>query len=562
MIRWVVVLLTILFLSSAPVSCEIPGLGNDADHIPQLLSNSSQLLSQLIREFILDPHGDNCSANLISGGFISLKNETWPTVRNYTVSTPSLFVTCTNSIGGMRDYSKLLKNFATTVASLEVIDDSNHYLEKDDFRDSILMIAFTSCAICVGMWMVYLVLLFQRCPQHAGRRFLVMLYVVFAAIYESINLNKAVQKIFKKQYSGNYQDSVEYETIIIDTNAYRVGEIITNFLACVNWISIVYYMFQNCNKIHKRWLPHMVANRNRIIVWVGLSLTLLEELFFALLLWYSWNNGLRITFLLTELCIYVLLGGLTCYFVYHDFGFILSPRKPNNDNRSRVRQIWTSLWNDYHETLPLLIYKSFMFALLFFTEIYFYVTVDSERKWKFKVIKFFKVVITVSIWGLIAVLEKRELIVSKETVLGRKIQNSDRFFYDVDMVKYDSNCDSSTLNSSDCDIEMSPQSSSSTEDKADVSMIGKSRKLLRFKVPTRAWQSQLERAKRRRKIINRTRQKFLNVLAGTNRRKKDENPKIFKHDLSENGSVETELETNYIYDLHDSDSTDNNNNGV
>ncbi|GAV51240.1 hypothetical protein ZYGR_0AD04230 [Zygosaccharomyces rouxii] len=567
--RWVVVVATVVLLYSRLGVCKIAGLDHDPSHIPELLSNSSHLLSQLIKEFVLDPHGNNCTANLISGGSISIKNRTWPAMRNFTVSNPSLFITCSNNTDGIRDYTDLLRKFAMTVGSLEVIDDSNHYLKKDDFKDSILMIAFTSCAICVGMWMVYLVLLFQRCPQHAGRRFLLMVYVVFAAIYESINLNMAVQKIFKKQYSGNYQDSAEYQMTIIESQGYRVGEVITNTLACLNWISIIYYMFQNCNRIDRSWLPNMISNRNRIIIWVGLSLTILEELIFALLLWYRWNTGLRVTYMLLELCFYSLFCGLTCYFVYHDFGFTLSPRKLTTNNKSRIRQIWKSLWNDYHQILPLLIYNLSMFGLLFFTRIYLSITVTADHKWKYKVIKFFKIVITVSVWGLVTVLEKRDSIVSKETVLGRKIKNSDRFFYDVDMVKTDLNGESSTMNSSDYGCDITPESSScgnssGADDKSNSSEMENSWQLLRFKLPTKAWESQLKKSKRRRKAIQRTRQKFLNILAGTNKHERKESSRIFKHAVSigeegsgtpDDTSVETELATNYIYDLQD-------NNGV
>ncbi|GAV56121.1 hypothetical protein ZYGR_0BA00270 [Zygosaccharomyces rouxii] len=566
MIRWVVLIATVLVLYSRLCACDVAGLDYDPSHVPQLLSNSSHLLSQLIREFVLDPHGDNCSANLLSGGFLSLKNSTWPTMKNFTVSNPSLFVTCSDDAGGIRDYSDLLRKFAITVESLQVIDDSKHYLKKDDFRDSILMIAFTSCAICVGLWMVYLVLLFQRCPQHAGRRFLLVVYVLFAAIYESINLNIAVQKIFKKQYSGNYQDATEYQMTIVESQGYSVGEIITNALACLNWISIIYYMFQNCNRIHRSWLPNMVSSRNRIIVWVGLSLTVLEELIFALLLWYRWDTGLRITYVLVELCVYSLFFGLICYFVYRDFGFTLLPRKFTTNHKSRIVHIWKSLWNDYHQILLVMIYNLSMFVLLFFTRIYLCITVTADNKWKFKVIKFFKIVITVSVWGLVTVLEKRDSIVSKERVLGRKIKNSDRFFYDVDMAKHDSKYDSSTLDSSYYGSDVSPQTSSwgnssGADDESNSSVVENNWQLLRFKLPTKAWDSQLKKSKKRRKAIQRTRQKFRNILAGTNRRERNESPKVFKHaistgeegepKISDDTSVETELATNYIYDLQD-----------
>lgn len=566
MIRWVAVVATVVVLYTRLGVCDVAGLDYNPSHFPQLLSNGSHLLSQLIRELVLDPHGDNCSANLLSGGFISLKNSTWPTMKNFTVSSPSLYVSCSDDAGGIRDYSDLLRKFAVTVGSLEVIDDSKHYLKKDDFRNSILMIAFTSCAICVGMWMVYLVLLFQRCPQHAGRRFLLMVYVLFAAIYESINLNNAVQKIFKKQYSGNYQDSTEYQMIIIESQEYRVGEIITNALSCLNWISIIYYMFQNCSRIHRSWLPYLISSRNRIIVWVGLSLTMLEELIFALLLWYRWNTGLRITYLLLELCVYALFCGLICYFVYRDFGFTLSPRRFTTNNKSQIRRVCKSLWNDYHQILLVLVFNLSMFVLLFFTRIYLCIIVTADNKWIFKVIKFFKLVITVSVWGLVTVLEKRDSIISKETVLGRKIKNSDRFFYDVDMVKDDVKSDSSIVNSSFYGNDISPQvsswgNSSGADDESNSSVAENSWQLLRFKLPKKAWESQLKKSKKRRKAIQRTRQKFRNILAGTNKRERKESPRVFKHAVStgeeelktsDDTSVETELATNYIYDLQDS----------
>lgn len=564
MTGWVALIINVVLLYAQFGVCDVGGFHYNATDFPRPLSNGSYLLTDLIKKLILDVPGNNCSASVLNGGFLNLKNHTWSTTENFTVRNPNLFVTCLDEAGDTRDYSDLLKKFSSTVNSLTVIDDSRRFLGKDNFQDSILMVAFMSCAICVGMWMVYLVLLFQRCPTHAGRRTLLVVYVLFAAIYETVNLNLAVQKIFKKQYRGNYQDTTEYEMVIIESQKYRVGEIITNALACLNWVSIIYYMFQNCNRIHKNWLPNMVANRNRIIVWTGIAYTILEEIIFSILLWHRWSMGLCVTYMFLELCFYSVFYGLIGYFVYYEFGFILLPRQFTTNNKSRIKHVLKSLWNDYHQILLVLIYNFSVFVLLFFTRIYFAFIVTADNKWKYKVIKFFKLVVTVSIWGLITVLEKRDSIVSKETVLGRKIKNSDRFFYDIHMFKDDNKSALSTINStydaSDLSLQITSWGSNNTVrgESGSSSIVGNVWKLLRFKLPTKTWDSRLKRSKGYTNGILGTREKFQNILAGTNKRRGNEGLKIFKHavstgeeetNISDDTSVETELATNYIYDL-------------
>ncbi|AQZ17592.1 DFG16 (YOR030W) [Zygosaccharomyces parabailii] len=556
MIRWVTVVVAILWYCSLGACSDV-----DAGSIvPQLLSNDSRTLSELIEDFVRTSHSDNCSANLVNGGFIVLKNKTWPSARNFTVNNPNLFVSCKNSAGSLTDYSAMLEKFAETISSLQVIDDSEYYLEKDDFKDSILMIAFTSCAICVGTWMLYMVLLFQRCPQHAGRRLLILCYVLFAGIYESINLNRTVQTIFKKQYSGNYQDSVEYETIITNSNSHRAGELITDFLAALNWISIIYYMYHNCKRIEKRWLPRVIGNRNRLIIGVGLCLTIVQESLFGILLWCHWNNGVRIAHFIFELFTYALFCGLIFYFVYHDFGFTLSLKRRHRDQRARAKQTWKDLWRDYHEILPLLAYNLVLLAFLFFMRIYLFANIGSTKKWKFTVIKFFKIAITVSIWGLITGLEKRELIVSRETVLGRKIQNADRFFYDPGLTKDD---DVVTSGDESPSAWITPQSSEACSSNC---MSGETKvspwAAVKLQLPIKAWKSQLASAKNRRRGITRRRRRLLHALAGSNKRKQENEhysdslrsavPSSDQVTNRDDTSVETELATNYLYDIYDS----------
>lgn len=552
MIQWLSVVVAVLWYCS-------PGVCDDVskDHTtPQLLPNNSNLLSGLIKGFVKSQSG-NCSANLVSGGFLTLKNKSWPNAQNYTINTPNLFVTCEGYTGNVTDYSELLRNFSETLASLKVVDDSKTYLKKDDFKDSILMIAFSSCAICVGTWMLYMVLLFQKCPQHTGRRLLVLFYVLFAGIYESVNLSLTVQKIFKKQYNGNYQDSMEYELVIINSNAHRAGELVTDVLACLNWISIIYYMFHDCKIINKRWLPRAVANRNRLIVGGGLCLTIVEECLYGVLLWSNWNNGVRIAHVVVELLTYALFCGLTCYFVYHDFGFTLSLKKRPEDRKSKARRAWKKLWRDYHEILPVLICNLTLFALLFLARIYLSVCIVPTKKWKFNVIKFSKITITVSVWGLITVLEKRELIVSRETVLGRKIQNADRFFYDPSLSKDDAASYDAFSGSS---ITLEPSETSGSGCKTEETKKSPWAPL-KFSLPAKAWKSQLASAQRRKKDIKKRRKRILHALAGSNKcRKEDErrpeDPRSAvsneeHHMDQDNASIETELATNYLYDIYD-----------
>lgn len=464
-------------------------------------------LTELLNEALSKPSFNQCRADVLTGGFISMGNESDTLQDNYTVSTPYLFISCPNDSRASQNDSLMLRNLALALNAPSVVYDIDKVLSKDSFENSILMITFTKCAVCIGTWMVYLVWILLPSKTSFSKSFLVPTYVLFSAIYDTAMLCKGVKDILEKQYRLNIQDSSEYESHIVNGVAHKVGSLICNAMANLNWTALIYYMFHDNKRIKVGWLPFTVANRNRLIIAIGLALTLIDTGLFAGLQWHA-TRPLWVSFKVFEFMIYTLFCGSTAFYIWRDFRFILAPQRKSSTSKIPIITILRLIWDDYHETIPLLFYNINLFVLLYFTTIYLTIDFSPTHKWQFGVIGFMKLIVTVSVWGLINVLERRELIISKETVLGRKIYNDDEYFFDPKL--------SSQYRSVDTDGSGGLSRSASRENERSNADNGNRKRSIYslLKYPAKVWRSQMERSKNIRANSRKRRKRFLDTFIG------------------------------------------------
>ncbi|QLL30829.1 hypothetical protein HG536_0A06440 [Torulaspora globosa] len=538
-----------------------------------VIEDNKFLLSHVLEEQLLIPYNNQCEAIVLNGGFLTLGNDTRS---NYTLNYPNLFITCANDSVPGQNNSLMLRHLAAVLSSPSIQYDFNKLLGKDCFENSILIIAFATCAVCIGTWMVYLVLMLLPSESRLSSSLLVPFYVLFSAFYDTVILAKTVETIFKEQYRDNVQDFTSYEHRIVGGTAFRVGSIISNVLLYANWTMIIYYMFHDKRKITTGWLWPLFTSRNKLIIVVGMLLTVVDTVLYAAVTFYE-TTSLRIILTTLDFIIYTLFCGLTSFFVWHDFRFILAPQRMHSNKGSEVKDTFLLIWNDYHETIPLLVYNITLFGLLFFTKVYFTIIYTSEHRWEFKVVRFLQLIITVSVWGLIGVLEKRELILSKQTVLGRKINDNNEYFFDPKLAytqrdtneDYDENASGRSHNGEVEDTEEGRRSGSS------------------LRKPKQIWRSQMQRAKNLRKLGRIRGKRFLNALTGFTKAGSEINVDAYGrnresqvptarnaaqcdasdkmafaddtvHDLEsayegKRASVETELARNYIYEYDNND---------
>ncbi|CAI4051291.1 hypothetical protein SKDZ_15G1830 [Saccharomyces kudriavzevii ZP591] len=551
------------------------------DHIP------AYNLTDLIDDRILNKYGNSCTANVLTGGFISL--ELPSLVYNYTLNYPSFLIRCDN--GSVNpNFSHILQNFVRDINSnLNVQDDSSQYVGKDPFPLGMMMITFASGCICVATWMLFLVVLLLPSDNHNRRKKLVHIYVLFSAVIRTVFLNETIAVIFNSQYHDDYQDASQFESSIVETASYKICELVSNILSDINWIYIVHYLQSNYGKPTWNWIPFKMKKGTRFIIIVGCFLSLADNLLFGNLLWRKNLIVLRIFYKGVELLIYTIFISVICYFTWHNFAYILLPRTAETNRDSKYKTKLRILWENYHETIPLLTYNILIFLLFYFTTIFFAAFTLHVRGWTFNFVRFLRVLITVNVWGLIGVLEKRELHISKKTVLGRKINNKDKFFanptinyYEDDLGKHISsvtlNRELNRTHSNDTSHGLSSVvTSPSPTWKSPIERI-KDRRRRRHKVvksrnkpeqsPSKSSFNSNTRAtlSKYRKLLSKPRRKANSYEPGTGIGPYKKLPvtrtEIDNHfggsschdtDLSDNESVETELRTNHIYDYERSD---------
>lgn len=392
------------------------------------VANEYDRLINVLQEIMGVGTWSDCVARTLNGGSLAVKNHSDTTIINTSINYPGLLIQCaSNSTGKYAALVDVLSRNTTAILNGEFTKALVH---KDSFLDGTLMIAFILCGVCVGSWMLFLVLLLLPDNNHNHRKKMVYLGVLYQAAWYTVILQKTSSNVFATQYAGNYQNSSEYHTTIVETNFYRVMLFFGSLICDLNWLNIVYYMFHNYQESHKHWVPRVLNNKNKQILVCGLTLTVGHALLVCLQLWYT-GRGIEVVQVFLEVVhflIYTVFTACLAYYVWHDFGFTLAPKRA--EKKLTVCEQIKHIWRDYHEIIPLLVYNALTIALVYICDIALISVRCQVENWMGNLLTFLKLLITVNVWGLIGVLERRESTVSKQTVLGRKINNRDRFFVD------------------------------------------------------------------------------------------------------------------------------------
>ncbi|KAK5963666.1 Dfg16p PWA37_003991 [Arxiozyma heterogenica] len=226
------------------------------------------------------------------------------------------------------------------------------------------------------------------------------------------------------------------------------------------------------NIIRNKFKKHMHDPKNRTLLYIIITSIILASInntFFAIILWKKTRIDFRIIYKLSELLMYTLLLWRIGLFILRNFGMTITStraidslnfdnssmvnnsinhdttRSTNNDtflkkylllenldNKLKYFQKWVSnIWKNYFNTVPLLIYNIVIYILSYVMIIYFTSISAYRYRWKYNLVYFTKLLITVNFWGLIGVLNRRELYLNKKTILGRRINNDDDFFVEA-----------------------------------------------------------------------------------------------------------------------------------
>lgn len=397
---------------------------------PEAASDGLQELLELLRVELGDGRWSDCKVRMLNSGFLTVTNysqhdQSW----NRSNNSPAFFIQCAHN--STSDYDVLAALLTkSTFQALGVL------IEKDHFSAGSLMVAFILCAVCVGSWMLLLVLLLLPANNHNHRKKMVYLGVVYQAVWHTVILTRAVDTVFKKQYAANYQNALEYYQVMVTSTLFTVMLFFATLISNLNWLDIVYYMFHNYREYRSSWVPRLLNSKNKQIMAVGLFLTCAQAVLMGASLWHAdhYFSVAGILLRTVEFVIYTLFTICIVYYVWHDFGFTLVP-KQHQTQRSWL-SMFLLMWKDYHEPILLLAYNAAVMALLYVCTVLLITIPHHVGNWMDTLISFLNVLVTVNTWGLIGVLERRERNLSKETVLGRKINNKDRFFVDPN-VNYD-----------------------------------------------------------------------------------------------------------------------------
>lgn len=226
----------------------------------------------------------NCTGYMFNSGQFSnvegtVAADAWNTTLNY----PAWYVRCSDS----GEYAKLTgiltEEYATLLQNLpEAIEQITFQPQKNDFDNSNLVIAFMLLTVCVGSWMLFLLLFLLPSTNHNRQQKMVHFYVLYFSVVASVLLKKTTTDVFYGQYTANYQNSKEFKEIILRSAWYQVTKVISVIGCDINWIMVVYYMFSDTKKINSRWLPKWLNTNNHIIIFVSTLVSSLHAIFFGL----------------------------------------------------------------------------------------------------------------------------------------------------------------------------------------------------------------------------------------------------------------------------------------
>ncbi|SMN17860.1 similar to Saccharomyces cerevisiae YOR030W DFG16 Probable multiple transmembrane protein, involved in diploid invasive and pseudohyphal growth upon nitrogen starvation [Maudiozyma saulgeensis] len=414
-----------------------------------------------------------------------------------------------------------------------VINNTDRFLFKTSFNHSLVMILFLQTTSCVSSYMILLVILLLPSDSRI-RTIPVTLYVLLYVIIQTIYMHVTINNVFIPQYNLNIQDVVFYEMKILNSNGYKCCELLIHLAGHINWIYIVYYMFHKDDKYYRRntiimktnspsnfnatynekdgtttnmsddsleehdtfysWLPSFLNNRNRFIISAGIILLLLGNIPFGILLWVKNLSGVRALYKTVECLIYSVFLCLTFIYIWCNFGNVLIRQRVKRKVKLTLRNKVKVLWRDYYKMIPILIYNIVSFILTYFCTIYFTTKNVHLSRWRFNFVYLLNLLITVNVWGLIGSFEKREIALNKNTILGRKIDNADPFFFDF---SNEMSVISSTLPRRSRDSFASDATSLIDKNRPNQALPNnnKIQKPIRLKYPFSTWKSKINRLK-------------------------------------------------------------------
>ncbi|SCU93096.1 LADA_0G01310g1_1 [Lachancea dasiensis] len=369
----------------------------------------------------------NCTVRMLNSGNLSMQETLEDPFQNSQTNSPSFFIRCPN--GSVSDYTELIGLITQNIPADPIAAFPQGFTEKDEFSVSNLTITFVLCAVCVGSWMLLLVLLLLPANNHNSRKKMVYLGVVYSAIFHTVILSRTMSSIFEQQYADNCQNSQVFRDQMLNSTLFNVMLFFSTLISNLNWLDIVYYMFHNYRKTQHPWIPKFLNNKNRQITIIGLLLTSTQALLVGLKLWVAHpSDAISIAMRVFDIIIYILFAICSALYASRNLRLSLAPK--SLEPKASWNAMLSRSWKNYHESVLLLAYNASVMALLIALTLYVMVPPHQINLWMGNVFTFLKVLVTVNTWGLIGVLERLERTFSKETVLGRKINNKDRFFVD------------------------------------------------------------------------------------------------------------------------------------
>lgn len=366
----------------------------------------------------------SCEGYLLNSGTFSqvVGTRHSHTVWNQTMSYPAWYVNCTNA----NETVKFIKALA---------DSSQKYTlkpQKNDFMNGNLVIAFLISGVCIGGWMLFLLLFLLPSTNHNRQHRMVHLNVLYFSIVQSVTWKMTNDQVFAVQYKHNYQNSNAFYYVIFKSRWFRVLRFFQLLFCDINWVIVIYYLCQG-SKVRswrlKGW-PVCLSNSTNVIVTLSVSLSVLHVMFFGINLFYAHLKYLlwvQVPFRITQIALFTIFLLAIIRYAFYSLHSVSSSMDSHVTSRSRKFMMFLQ---NYKETIPLLIYNITVYLLLYAAAIVQMVQNESRNHWIHSLIAFLRILVFVNAWGLIGKLEKREREISKKSLLGRRIDNRDRFFVD------------------------------------------------------------------------------------------------------------------------------------
>ncbi|AMD22422.1 HGR083Cp [Eremothecium sinecaudum] len=374
----------------------------------------------------------NCTINMLTGGDIKIHVNT--TVSTYRSNNPAWFIKCMNQA-----------NYTLLTKSLEHISLQDNLFKnyRDSFLGSAVMYGSSLPAACTIAWIMVLVLALLPAKSHYANRGPVFIYTLSYAIGLTLFATHLTRNVFQKQYQLNYQNISEVALKINKHMILKFNLYLNSILANLAWLQVVYHMFHNYRQSKRRWIPYWLKNHSTRILFIGIPLSIADAIVGGINLFWSPSNvaeGERrliskyeasyYLHVFIEFLIFVLF---TISIYYHVYQFFIQTidyvqqREDDNETQSK----WATLkdtYSAYKYTIPILLHNTLAFAFFAIGITVNFFKYNGMFYWCFIVTSFFRVVITVSVWALLGILEKQEHILRKKTILGRKISDEDMLF--------------------------------------------------------------------------------------------------------------------------------------